>query len=55
MWSSCAVSIFLSLLLLSESTAASVGGYELQIAQQTVPPSSVPLSPDKQLVITIKY
>ncbi|MBD2604662.1 CHAT domain-containing protein [Scytonema hofmannii FACHB-248] len=48
MWTSCAVSIFLSLLLLSESTAASVGGYGLQIAQQTVPPSSIPLSPDKQ-------
>ncbi|MCV3214242.1 tetratricopeptide repeat protein [Plectonema radiosum NIES-515] len=48
MWTSCAVSLFLSLLLLSESTAASVGGYGLQIAQQTVPPSSVPLSPDKQ-------
>jgi CHAT domain-containing protein/Tfp pilus assembly protein PilF len=48
MWTSCAVSLFLSLLLLSESTAASVGAYRLQIAQQTVPPSSVPLSPDKQ-------
>lgn len=48
MWTSCAVSLFLSLLLLSESTAASVGAYGLQIAQQTVPPSSVPLSPDKQ-------
>jgi CHAT domain-containing protein len=48
MWTSRAVALFFSLLLLSESTAASVGGYRLQIAQQTVPPSSVPLSPDKQ-------
>ncbi len=48
MWTSRAVAIFFSLVLLSESTVANVGGYGLQIAQQTVPAPSVPLSPDKQ-------
>ncbi|MDF5731639.1 MAG: CHAT domain-containing protein, partial [Rhizonema sp. PD38] len=48
LWTSRAVAIFFSLVLLSESTVANVGGYGLKIAQQTVSAPSVPLSPDKQ-------
>lgn len=48
MWTSRAVALFFSLLLLSESTVASIGSDKLKIAQQSIPPSSVPLSPDKQ-------
>ncbi|MDF5715886.1 MAG: tetratricopeptide repeat protein [Rhizonema sp. NSF051] len=48
LWTSRAVAIFFSLVLLSESTVANVGGYGLRIAQQTVPAPSVPLSSDKQ-------
>ena len=48
MWTSRAVALFFTLFLLSESTVANVKGYGLEIAQQTVPAPSVPLSPDKQ-------
>lgn len=48
MWTSRAVALFFSLLLLSESTVANVKGYGLEIAQQPVPAPSVPLSADKQ-------
>ncbi|MBD2606736.1 tetratricopeptide repeat protein [Scytonema hofmannii FACHB-248] len=48
MWTSRAVALFFSLLLLSESTVASVGSYGLKIAQQPATNPSVPLSPDKQ-------
>ncbi|MBW4671258.1 MAG: CHAT domain-containing protein [Cyanomargarita calcarea GSE-NOS-MK-12-04C] len=48
MWTSRAVALFFSLLLLSESTVASVGGYGLKIAEQPATNPSVPLSPDKQ-------
>ena len=48
MWTSRAVGIFFSLVLLSESTGANIKGYGLQIAQQTVPAPSIPLTPDKQ-------
>jgi tetratricopeptide (TPR) repeat protein len=48
MWTSRAVALFFTLFLLSESTIANVKGYGLEIAQQTVPAPSVPLSPDKQ-------
>ena len=47
-WTSRAVAIFFSLILLSESTGANIKGYGLKIAQQTVPAPSIPLSPDKQ-------
>ncbi len=40
MWTSRAVAIFFSLVLLSESTVANVGGYGLKIAQHTVPAPS---------------
>jgi CHAT domain-containing protein len=48
MWTSRAVALLFSLLLLSESTVASVGSYGLKIAQQPATNPSVPLSPDKQ-------
>ncbi len=48
MWTSRAVALFFTLFLLSESTIANVKGYGLEIAQQTVPAPSVPLSADKQ-------
>jgi tetratricopeptide (TPR) repeat protein len=48
MWTSRAVAIFFSLLLLSESTVANVRGYGLKVAQQSATNPSVPLSPDKQ-------
>ncbi len=48
LWTSRAVALFFSLLLLSESTVANVKGYGLKVAQQTVSAPSVPLSADKQ-------
>ncbi|NJL81042.1 MAG: hypothetical protein HC917_23735 [Richelia sp. SM2_1_7] len=48
LWTSRAVALFFTLFLLSESTIANVKGYGLEIAQQTVPAPSVPLSADKQ-------
>ena len=48
LWTSRAVALFFSLLLLSESTVANVKGYGLKVAQQTVSTPSVPLSADKQ-------
>ncbi len=47
-WTSRAVALFFTLFLLSESTIANVKGYGLEIAQQTVPAPSVPLSGNKQ-------
>ncbi len=48
MWTSRTIALFLSLLLLSESTAATVGNNGLKIAQQSAPTPSVPLRPEKQ-------
>jgi hypothetical protein len=48
MWTSRAVAFFFSLLLLSESTAATVGNDGLKIAQHSAPTPSVPLRPEKQ-------
>ncbi|KYC35438.1 hypothetical protein WA1_06320 [Scytonema hofmannii PCC 7110] len=48
MWTSRTIALFLSLMLLSESTAATVGNDGLKIAQHSAPTPSVPLRPEKQ-------
>ncbi len=48
MWTSRTIALFLSLVLLSESTAATVGNDGLKIAQSSAPTPSVPLRPEKQ-------